>query len=158
LVSGQLDSKDFDELCAPIAKEASASVTELVAAYRVVVAQLERAVESPTVARQGRSVERALAFMRDHLGEPLTLPRVAKVARFAPSHFSRLLRREQGMPFERYLGRLRLERAKHMLSTTPISVGRVAERSGFKSRTHFQQVFRKVTGETPIAYRTRTRM
>jgi AraC-like DNA-binding protein len=158
LVSGQLDSKDFDELCAPIAKGGAASVTELLAAYRVIVAQLERAVGSPTAARQSRSVERALAFMRDHLGEPLTLPRVAKIARFAPSHFSRLLRREQGMPFERYLRRLRLERAKHILSTTPISIARVAERSGFKSRTHFQQIFRSATGETPLAYRTRNRM
>jgi AraC-like DNA-binding protein len=158
LASGQLDSKDFDELCAPIAKSGSASVTELAAAYRVVVAHLERAVISPTIARQSRSVERALTFMREHLGEPLTLPGVAKVARFAPSHFSRLLRREQGMPFERYLFRLRLERAKHILSTTPLNVGRVAERSGFRSRTHFQQVFRKATGETPLAYRTRTRM
>jgi AraC-like DNA-binding protein len=158
LASGQLDSKDFDELCTPIAKGGSASVTELVAAYRVVIAHLERAVISPTVARQNRSVERALAFMRDHLGEPLTLPRVAKVARFAPSHFSRLLRREQGMPFEKYLFRLRLERAKHILSTTPLNIGRVAERSGFRSRTHFQQVFRKVMGETPLAYRARTKM
>jgi AraC-like DNA-binding protein len=158
LASGQLDFKDFDELCTPIAKGGSASVPELVAAYRAVVAHLERAVINPTVARQDRSVERALAFMRDHLAEPLTLPRVAKVARFAPSHFSRLLRREQGMPFERYLFRLRLERAKHILSTTPLNIGRVAERSGFRSRTHFQQVFRKATGETPLAYRARTRM
>jgi AraC-like DNA-binding protein len=157
LASGQLDPKDFDELCAPVSKEAPPSVPELVAAYRVVVAQLERAVESPTIARQGRSVERALAFMREHVGEQLTLPRVAKIARFAPSHLSRLLLREQGMPFERYLRRLRLERAKHMLTSTPLSVGRIAERSGFKSRTHFQQVFRKETGETPITYRTRTR-
>jgi AraC-like DNA-binding protein len=157
LASGALDPKDFEELCAPVAKAGAESVTGIVAAYRGVVAHLERAVESPTVARQSRSVERALVFMREHLGEPLTLPQVAKIARFAPSHFARLLRREQGMAFERYLLRLRIEQAKHMLTSTPLRVGRVAERSGFKSRTHFQEVFRKQTGETPIAYRTRTR-
>jgi AraC-like DNA-binding protein len=157
LASGALDPKDFEELRAPVAKASVESVTQLVATYRAVVAHLERAVQNPTVARQGRSVERALEFMRQHLGEPLSLPQVAKIARFAPSHFARLLRREQGMPFERHLLLLRIERAKHMLTSTPLHVRRIAERCGFKSRTHFQQVFKKQTGETPMAYRERTR-
>jgi two-component system response regulator YesN len=93
--------------------------------------------------------------MRDHLHEPLTLPQVARVAGFAPNYFSRLLRREEGLTFERYLHRVRLEYAKRTLTDTSLSVARIAELSGMR-RTYFQRAFRLYAGETPAEYRRRS--
>jgi AraC family transcriptional regulator len=91
--------------------------------------------------------------MRQHLAEPLSLPAVSRVARFAPGHFARLLRRSQGVTFLRCLLRMRIDHAKHLLRSTSLNVQRIAELSGFKSRTHFQRVFRGEVGKTPIGYR-----
>jgi AraC-like DNA-binding protein len=157
LASGRLDPKSYDELCASLEDphRRASTVTELLGAYRSAVADLAHAVKTPTTARQERSVRRGLAFVREHLGEPVTLASVARVAGFAPAYFARLLKREEKMTFDGYLQSLRLERARQLLASTTLDVRRIAERSGFKSRTYFQQVFRQRVGMTPIAYRRR---
>ena len=76
------------------------------------VAFAERPVESSQVSGLGG----ALAFIADHIGEPLTLARVARVAGFAPSYFSALFKRHEGETFERYVRRMRIERAKELLA------------------------------------------
>jgi len=40
-------------------------------------------------------MHRALAFIRDHLNEPITLGQTARMAGFAPKYFSRLFKSEQ---------------------------------------------------------------
>jgi AraC-like DNA-binding protein len=155
LASGQLDRRNFEELCRAVeqAPGSDSTVAGVIADYRGVVVDIERAISSPTAARHGRSRRRAVAFMRENLGKPITLQQVSKVAGFAPYYFSRLLKAEEGVTFERYLQTLRLGRAKETLAGTSLPIGRVAELSGFKSRTYFQRIFRETTGVTPIEYR-----
>jgi two-component system response regulator YesN len=131
----------------------ASTVAGLVASYRNVIALVEHAITSPTSARRSRSTQRALRFMRDHCAEPLTLAQVSRVAGFAPDYFSRLLKRDEGMTFDRCLQRLRLARAKQTLATTTLNVEQVARISGFKSRTYFQQLFKHEAGVTPVEYR-----
>jgi AraC-like DNA-binding protein len=152
---GTLDRRSLGEL---IQSPEDDSVTAIAASYRRAVASLAAAVQNPTEARQDRSVRRALIYVREHLPEPLGLARVARVAGFAPGHFARLVKRDQGIGFERYVQKLRLEHATTMLIETGLDVGRIAHRSGFKSRTHFQRAFREATGLTPMAYRRRLNM
>jgi transcriptional regulator GlxA family with amidase domain len=125
----------------------------LVASYRRAITALVRAAGDATGARHERSLGRALTFMRERLAQPLTLPQVARVAGFAPRYFSELLRRDHGVAFEAYLHRLRLEHSRHLLDATELCVGRVAQRAGFRSRTHFQRAFKAFTGQTPLRYR-----
>jgi AraC-like DNA-binding protein len=158
LASGRLDRKSFDELCVPVetALDGPGTVTALVSAYRRVVAGIERAMQSPTRAHRARSAQRALAFVREHLSEPLTLTEVARVAGYAPDYFSRLVKRAEGSTFEQYLQTLRLDRAKQLFTSTSLSVEQIARRVGYASRTYFQRMFRVRTGRTPIEYRRRT--
>jgi plastocyanin len=48
---------------------------------------------------------------------------------------------------------LRLDRAKHLLSGTDLTVTRIAEASGYASRQYFCRAFHRATGSTPLAYR-----
>lgn len=48
--------------------------------------------------------------------------------------------------------------ARRLLQFTDQGLGEVAALPDFSSLNHFQTVFRKVTGETPMAYRRRTRL
>jgi AraC-like DNA-binding protein len=157
LAAGFLDRKSFDELCASLEHDAAEARTllALVTVYRRLLARVEAAIGSPVDARQARGTERALTFIGEHLSEPLTLARVARVAGFAPDYFSVVFKREQGTTFARYVQRARIERARHILTSTKLSVDHVHELCGFRNRTYFYRAFKQVTGTTPTEYRNR---
>jgi AraC-like DNA-binding protein len=159
LSSGRLDRRGFDALSAAVdpGPDAPSTLAALIDAYRRAVSRVEHAIQSPTDAHRARSAERALVFAREHLAEPLTLARVARVAGYASDYFSRLVQRTEGVTFGHYLRTLRLERAKHMLTSTSLGVGAIAQRVGYESRTYLQRLFRQATGLTPIEYRRHTR-
>jgi AraC-like DNA-binding protein len=152
---GALDRKSFGSLCGDLerAAEAARTVQDLFAAYRRAVADVASAMENPTHARQDRSVRRAMDYIHHHFAEPLTLPVVARVAGFAPNYFSRLFAAREKMPFERYVARLRLERAKHLLLNTDLGADRIAELSGYGSPQYFSRAFRAALGVTPLEFR-----
>jgi AraC-like DNA-binding protein len=152
---GLLDEKSASELWTSVERtvDASRTVEALIDAYRRVVIDLERALKSPTQARHDRSLRRALSFVREHLGEALPLARAARVAGFAPRHFSALFRKIEHTPYSAYLRDQRVARAKEMLRMTRLTVDRVGRSCGFRTRTHFHRAFRRAVGMTPIAYR-----
>ena len=43
--------------------------------------------------------------------------------------------------------------AQKLLETTELSIGTVAEQTGFASAAHFRRVFREVMGTGPLQYR-----
>jgi AraC-like DNA-binding protein len=157
LAAGTLDPKSFDDMLAQIERQASSAQTvkALVELYRSLVTDIQSAIEAPTAARQLRSTRRAVAFMREHASEPLSLARVARSAGFAPDYFSRLFRRTEGTTFERYLQQIRVAKAKRMLLGTDVRLESVSRLCGFKNRAYFHRVFKALVGTTPSAYRQR---
>jgi AraC-like DNA-binding protein len=135
----------------------AATLAELFAVYRVGVSDVVTAILTPALAPRDRSLRRAEEYMRKHFSERLTLSKVARIAGFAPTHFSRLFHAQQKLTFERYLMRLRIERAQQLLSGTTLNLQRVAQLSGFSTGSYFGAAFRRCTGETAIAYRQRLR-
>jgi AraC-like DNA-binding protein len=110
-------------------------------------------VEQPVPARQDRSLRAALDYIHQNYSGPLRLGRVARIAGFTPNHFSKLFIKSERLPFEQYVVRLRVDRAKQLLAGTELDVMRVAELSGFNSAPYFCRVFRRATGTTPLAFR-----
>ena len=157
LASGALDEKSFEALYAAMerAAEDARTVVSLVASYRHAISDIEGALRSPTAARQERGTQRAVAFLREHSGEPLTRKQVARVAGFAPDYFSRIFKRDVGSTFEDHLLELRLGRAKQMLSGTSLAVERIGQMCGFRSRSYFHRMFKRKTSVTPIEFRDR---
>jgi AraC-like DNA-binding protein len=78
---------------------------------------------------------------------------VARVSGFSTAHFSELFKKQEGTTFRTYLLRLRLARAKELLTGTDLSVKRIAELSGYGSPQYLSRVFRRIVGMTPLAYR-----
>ena len=100
LATGSLDEKSFDDLCERMesAAEGVTTVTGLVSLYRNVISDIRSAIESPTHARQDRGTRRALAFMREHSSDAITLSQVARAAGFAPDYFSSYFAAPKGSP------------------------------------------------------------
>ncbi len=100
-----------------------------------------------------RQLGRILAYVDDHLGEPMTLPDLAGVVGMSVFHLARSFKTRTGVAPHRYVLRRRLERAKELLQGTALPVGEVAMRCGFSHASHFTSTFQRVLGTTPSRWR-----
>jgi AraC family transcriptional regulator len=88
-----------------------------------------------------------------HLANEISLLSLAQLVQLSPFHFSRAFKQSFGMPPHRYLTWQRIERAKALLGERKLSVTEIGLDVGFSETSSFTAAFRKLTGETPTAYR-----
>lgn len=100
---------------------------------------------------------RAQKYVDANLMNHLTLDIVARAVFTSRVRLSREFQRHTGETFATYLLRKRIERAQHMLVTTPYKIKGVAWRSGFPDPNHFCVAFRREVGCTPSEYRKKIR-
>jgi LacI family transcriptional regulator len=99
----------------------------------------------------------ALQFIMRHAHEPIGVGSVVEA--------SCLSRRSLELRFGRCVGRspaaeirrLRIDRAKRLLLDTDLTVGRIAESSGFMSQEVMSRAFRRELATTPVAFRSAAR-
>jgi AraC-like DNA-binding protein/ligand-binding sensor protein len=108
---------------------------------------VQRANAEPPVIAQARQ------FITEHQGERLSLSVVAKAVNTSTFYFCKMFKRATGIRFTQYLSRVRIEKAKNLLLNPNLRVSEIAYEVGFQSLTHFNRVFRKVTGQSPTTYR-----
>jgi AraC-like DNA-binding protein len=96
-------------------------------------------------------------YIDRNCAKPLTVERLARLAGLSTFHFIRAFRAVTGQTPHQYLRARRIERARELLATTPMPVTEICDAVGFQSLGSFSSLFRKLTGETPAAYRARHR-
>jgi AraC family transcriptional regulator len=89
----------------------------------------------------------------EHLGEDLTLGRIAGELAMSPFHFAHAFRQTTGVAPHRYVMDCRIDRAMHLLRETEMPVSEVGQEVGIPSPSHFSLLFRRSTGSTPTRYR-----
>ena len=101
-----------------------------------------------------QTLRRVLAYITEHLAQPITLRDLAAVAHMDQYHFLRAFRQTTGVtPHQDLLAR-RIARAQALLEDPTVSITEVAARVGFQTASHFAMLFRRWVGVTPTAYRT----
>ncbi|MGF6416815.1 AraC-like DNA-binding protein [Stenotrophomonas sp. AN71] len=116
----------------------------------------ETVVMAPVVAHEGLhdGLKRALAYLKDHAAEPVTLGDLARQAHVSQSHLGFLFRSELGTTFKLLLQQLRIEHAKQLLrGGQRLRITDVALQVGFGDLSHFEKSFRRVVGVSPRSYR-----
>ena len=102
---------------------------------------------------QSPFARRARAYILANQADPIDLARVAQAMHVSTFYFCKMFKKATGLTFTEYLGRLRVEKAKHLLLNPHLRISEIAYDVGFKSLTHFNRVFRRVVGQSPTAYR-----
>jgi AraC-like DNA-binding protein len=92
-------------------------------------------------------------FIEASLVEDLSIADLAQLAGVSPSRFSSLFRKSFSMPVHRYVVHRRVERAMSLLSMDGYRNADIAAACGFASESHFNVVFKRITGTTPRNYR-----
>lgn len=100
-------------------------------------------------------VEKAKAFIAEHLADPITVRDVAEHMCLSAEYFTKLFKKETGQNIKEYITLTKVEAAKDMLERADIPVGMVALELGYTNFSHFTQVFKKYEKITPSEYRSR---
>ncbi len=97
----------------------------------------------------------ARTVINERYAEDLSLRALAGEVHLNPTYFHRIFRAACGMTPLAYLTEVRVSHAKFLLRNTDRSVTEIAGQCGFSSYNYFCTVFRKATGLSPGAFRTR---
>jgi AraC family transcriptional regulator len=106
--------------------------------------------------RQGLApwrLKRALEYIEDNLGEPISLTDLAERASLSRMHFAAQFKLATGISPHAYLTEKRLAAAKSLLAEGHLPIAQVAFAVGFHTQAHFTTVFHKATGLTPKRWR-----
>ncbi|MDO4711137.1 MAG: response regulator [Peptostreptococcaceae bacterium] len=93
-------------------------------------------------------------YMKDNLYDPeLSLSKMAGDIGFNSSYLSGLIKQIYGIPFQDYVNKKRMEKAKLLLLSTGMKNYEVAESVGIEDVNYFVTKFKKTWGITPKQYR-----
>ena len=98
-------------------------------------------------------VARAVDYIYDHLHTQITLEDLADYVKLNPAYFSRLFKKEMGIPVSTYIRRQKVETAKNMLAYSEFQVSQIAQILAFPSQSYFAEIFKKETSFTPMEYK-----
>jgi len=103
------------------------------------------------------AVASAKEFVQAHVEETITLNAVVKHVNVSRFYFCKLFKKATGVTLTEYVARVRIERAKDLLSDPNSRISEVVFASGFGSIPRFNAVFKRHVGMPPTEYRASLR-
>ncbi|MCG8920417.1 helix-turn-helix domain-containing protein [Actinokineospora sp. PR83] len=101
----------------------------------------------------GQSLARTREWALRHLGDDLSVRRLAEHAALSERTFARRFVEEAGVSPAQWLLVARIDLAKHLLESGHSGIDEIARRVGLGTAANFRARFRKATGTSPTAYR-----
>jgi LacI family transcriptional regulator len=112
---------------------------------------------SDLVAAEDPHVAAALRFIAEHAGRPIGVEDLLRAVPIARRTLEVRFRALLGRSLLGEIRRVRVERARHLLTTTDLAMPAVARAAGFGDAKQFAAVFGQAEGLTPLRFRRRHR-
>jgi AraC family transcriptional regulator len=100
---------------------------------------------------------RVIELLDANLSSDITLAELAREFDFSMAHFARAFKNSVGVSPHAWLTRRRIERAKRLLTHTPMTLTEIALECGFSHRISLARAFVRVAGVKPSEWRRQTR-
>jgi len=97
--------------------------------------------------------DRALAYLKEHISEPITLDDLSDDAALSRFHFAKCFQEEVGQSPMAWLRARRVESAVALIRSSSMPLQEVAEQTGFRDGFHLSRVVKQITGKPPSAFR-----
>lgn len=98
-------------------------------------------------------VNRVIQHLWEHYRDNIRVADLAKLVSMNVDYLSTVFGKKTGMTPIAYLQNIRVEQAKQLLLRSRLSVGEVASETGFTDDAYFIRLFKRITGQTPSAFR-----
>ena len=105
--------------------------------------------ENMTQTRNAERMHRILHYLETHYSEPVRLSEIAEREGLTQTYLSHLFREQLHIPFQDYLGRLRLEAAMLLLRQSDTTLTDAAYACGFSDPKYLNRSFQKNLGMSP---------
>ncbi|MDR1600598.1 MAG: AraC family transcriptional regulator [Oscillospiraceae bacterium] len=96
-------------------------------------------------------VRKAVEYISQHYGEPLTTSMLAELVRLNPVYLSSLFRKSLGASVRQYIQRIRVNNAELLLEEGVHNITEVAALCGFCDVFYFSRMFKRMKGVPPSA-------
>lgn len=97
-------------------------------------------------------------YVSENIFAPIRAEEIAHTLGYTRAYLCNQFKRQVGIPLTQYVQQEKILEAKRMLQFTDKDLSEIAALFAFSSQSHFQTVFKKIAGETPMEYRKRTKM
>lgn len=124
--------------------------------YMMVLDFCQRAGETQILEGISSEVYQCMNYIRSHTNESISIDDVARQVHRSSSHMMRRFKEELGIHIGAFITRCKLEEAKTLLTYSDKSLAEISNYLCFSSQPHFQNVFKKQYGITPMQYRKNT--
>lgn len=93
------------------------------------------------------------AYIQEHFTEKIDAIRIARHFKIGKTQLYAIAQQSYGMGIAEHIRKLRIEKAKHLLSECPdLSLAEIASQCGFHDYNYFITVFKRIVGMPPKAY------
>ncbi len=134
----------------------TAYAAQFLAAFSGIVEKL-RGLLKKEPGRSDKTIKQILSYICSNYNQELDLAEIAKVFNFNYYYLSAYFNQHMKESFSDYLNRIRIEQACKMLRENRLSISQISGAVGYSDHSYFCRVFKKVTGETPSAWRRESR-
>jgi two-component system response regulator YesN len=100
-----------------------------------------------------KGLDRAVLHIHENYRSRLRMQEVSRLAGMSSSTFSKVIKKETGMSFTKYVNNYRVSKAVDLLRNDGFSMSDIAFECGFTNQFHFTRVFKKITSTSPLQYR-----
>lgn len=111
------------------------------------------AAKAPLSDADRRHLEDVRAYINDHYSFELPQERLAKIACMGSTKLKSSFKQMYHCTITEYIQNRRMSQAEHLLSSTDLTIGQVAQAVGYHKASRFSELFRKNTGFLPAEYR-----
>lgn len=121
--------------------------------YNMLIDFTKRVAQQKLPAGISKEVHSCMQFISMHINEPISVMDVVAHSGKSRAYLFKKFQQELGMSIGAYITHCRLREAKSLLRYTDKSLGEISSYLCFSSQSHFQNLFKKCTGQTPLEYR-----
>jgi AraC-like DNA-binding protein len=109
---------------------------------------------NPVARHHQELIQKTVRYIFESVETPLSVKELAQKAGYSPAHFSSLFKKVTGQTVEAAIVQARIDKARQLLRQSDLSIGQVAEATGYRDVYFFSRQFKFKTGQTPTHYRT----
>lgn len=103
-------------------------------------------------------VYQCMNYIRNHTYKSISIEDASAAVNRSSSYMMKRFKNELGIHMGAYITRCKLEEAKSLLTYSDKSLAEISYNLCFSSQSHFQNVFKKQYGITPLQYRKKTKI
>ena len=121
--------------------------------YRMVVDYTEQVANIRNVKSPTKLALDVANYVRHHLSETITTATIADKLYFSRAYLSSKFKADTGENLSNFIQKEKIAEAKRLLRYTDKPLIAISSYLGFSSQSHFNRVFKSITGKTPKEYR-----